>query len=126
MIGQPSGLILLQKASHHLRGYSVKGAMGPALSQLVANPDCPEALQEVKECHWLLMQGISQLLGLKQEMMISKDHPVISYGRLLANQAERLNLLWSNNIVERINEYTLLAMLIDETLEEFFQGSCQL
>ncbi|NDE23130.1 MAG: hypothetical protein EBZ96_09795 [Synechococcaceae bacterium WB9_3_282] len=120
------GLVLLQKASQHLRNYSVSGAMGPALAHLVDNPDSPEAFQEVEDCHWLLMQGVSQLLGLKQGIMIHKNHPVISSSRALAVQAEHMHSLWNSQSVDCLDEYTLLAMMLDETIEEFFEGSCQL
>ena len=126
MLSDSSGLIILQKAADHLRGYSIKGAMGPALAGLVEYPSCPERLHEVQECHWVLMQGVSQLLDLKQGMLIGRDHPVIGYGRTLANQAEQLNCLWNKGISQRINEYTFLAMMLDETIEDFFFSSCEL
>lgn len=94
--------------------------MGPALAELIERPS-PELLREAEECHWMLMQGIAQLLEIKQDMFLGREEPLVSYGRTLAQQAEQLNNLYSSGLPNHLQEYTLLAMSLDHTLQELYQ-----
>jgi len=119
MLQGPQPIHLLGRSARHLRYYSVGGALGPALATLQQDPDCAQAMHDAQECHWYLMQGVSQLLQLKQSMIVMRDHPLNPAGRQIAIQSERLNFIKESGAGVASLDYSLAAMDLDQSLVDF-------
>jgi hypothetical protein len=76
-------------------------------------------MHDAQECHWYLMQGVSQLLQLKQSMIVMRDHPLNPAGRQIAIQSERLNFIKESGAGVASLDYSLAAMDLDQSLVDF-------